>query len=164
MSRPDARSPSASCSPWDACSAKSQAQVGLAGRKVAAHVGATGQQAGGDQECPCSDWTPLDRAIRTGVRPKMPPRTAVPRAVPVVGLVARRALPNTTNSVLWVHPSLRCSRLGPAHSIFWPIVLKLKYVIALAPAVDVVASPAAELDSPCYPIRVPQIGSFYAPE
>ena len=119
MSRPDARSPSASCSYWDARSAKSQAQVGLAGRKVAAHVGATGQQAGGDQECPCSDWTPLDRAIRTGVRPKMSPRTAVPRAVPVVGLVARRALPNTINSVLWVHPFLRAAVDWALRTQFW---------------------------------------------
>ena len=101
-SRPNARSSSAICSYWDARSAKSKAQVRLPGRKVAAHVGTTGQQAMGDQGCPCSDCKPLDRAVRTGVRPKMPPRTAVPRAVPVVGLAARRALPNTTNSVLWV--------------------------------------------------------------
>ena len=46
---------------------------------------------------------------------------------------------------------------------FGPILLKLKYVMALAPAVGVVAPPAAaELDAPCYPIRAPQIGSFYA--
>ena len=76
-SRPNARSSSAICSYWDARSAKSKAQVRLPGRKVAAHVGTTGQQAMGDQGCPCSDCKPLDRAIRTGVRPKMPPRRAV---------------------------------------------------------------------------------------
>ena len=96
-----------------------RSQVGLAGRKVAVHVGTTGQQAGGDQGCPCSDCKPLDRAIRTGVRPKMSPRTAVPRAVPVVGLAARRALPNTTNSVLWVHPFLRAAVSGALRSQFW---------------------------------------------
>ena len=51
-SRPNARSSSAICSYWDARSAKSKAQVRLPGRKVAAHVGTTGQQAMGDQGCP----------------------------------------------------------------------------------------------------------------
>ena len=53
--------------------------------------------------------------------------------------------------------------LGQCAVNFGPILLKLKYVMALAPAVDIVASPpAAELDAPCYPIRGPQIGRFCA--
>ena len=118
-SRPNARSSSAICSYWDARSAKSKAQVRLPGRKVAAHVGTTGQQAMGDQGCPCSDCKPLDRAIRTGVRPKMPPRTAVPRAVPGMRLVARHALPNMTNSVLLVPPFLRAAVDWALCSQFW---------------------------------------------
>ena len=118
-SRPNARSSSAICSYWDARSAKSKAQVRLPGRKVAAHVGTTGQQAMGDQGCPCSDCKPLDRAIRTGVRPKMPPRTAVPRAVPGMRLVAQRALPNMTNSVLLVPPFLRAAVDWAVCSQFW---------------------------------------------
>ena len=49
----------------------------------------------------------------------MSPRTAVPRAVPVVGLAARRALPNTTNSVLWVHPFLRAAVDWALRTQFW---------------------------------------------
>ena len=117
-SRPNARSSSAICSYWDARSAKSKAQVRLPGRKVAAHVGTTGQQAMGDQGCPCSDCKPLDRAIRTGVRPKMPPRTAVPRAVPGMRLVAQRALSNMQPQRAVGAPILaRCNRLSSARSI-----------------------------------------------
>ena len=49
----------------------------------------------------------------------MSPRTAVLRAVPVVGLVARRALPNTINSVLWVHPFLRAAVDWALRTQFW---------------------------------------------
>ena len=52
----------------------------------------------------------------------------------------------------------RCAHSGALQSLgqcavnFGPILLKLKYVTALAPVVDVVASPAAaELDAPCCP-------------
>ena len=45
---------------------------------------------------------------------------------------------------------------------FGPILLKPKYVTALAPVFDFAASPpAAELDAPCYPIPILKIGSFY---
>ena len=72
----------------------------------------------GDQGCPCSDCKPLDRAIRSGVRPKMPPRTAVPRAVPGMRLVAQRALSNMQPQRAVGAPILaRCNRLSSARSI-----------------------------------------------
>ena len=117
--RPDVRSPSASCSYLDARSAKILAQVGLLGRKVAAHAGTTGRQARGDQGCPCSDWTRLDRTVRAGVRPKTFPRTAVARAVHGSGLVARHAQPNMIVNVLTVPPFLRSAVGGAPRSQFW---------------------------------------------
>ena len=113
------RSPSASCSYLDARSAKILAQVGLLGRKVAAHAGTTGRQARGDQGCPCSDWTRLDRTVRAGVRPKTFPRTAVARAVHGSGLVARHAQPNMIVNVLTVPPFLRSAVGGAPRSQFW---------------------------------------------
>ena len=113
------RSPSASRSYLDARSAKILAQVGLAGRKVAAHAGTTGRQARGDQGCPCSDWTRLDRTVRAGVRPKTFPRTAVARAVHGSGLVARHAQPNMIVNVLTVPPFLRSAVGGAPRSQFW---------------------------------------------
>ena len=50
-----------------------------------------------------------------------------------------------------------CALQSLGHCVvnFGPILLKLKYVTALAPVVDVVASPAAaELDAPCYQKQV----------
>ena len=113
------RSPSASCSYLDARSAKILAQVGLLGRKVAAHAGTNGRQARGDQGCPCSDWTRLDRTVRAGVRPKTFPRTAVARAVHGSGLVARHAQPNMIVNVLTVPPFLRSAVGGAPRSQFW---------------------------------------------
>ena len=113
------RSPSASRSCLDARSAKILAQVGQLGRKVAAHAGTTGRQARGDQGCPCSDWTRLDRTVRAGVRPKTFPRTAVARAVHGSGLVARHAQPNMIVNVLTVPPFLRSAVGGAPRSQFW---------------------------------------------
>ena len=63
-----------------------------------------------------------------------------------------RCAPRTKHRPKWGRCRHSCAlqSLGQCAVNFRPILLKLKYVTALAPVVDVVASPAAaELDAPC---------------
>ena len=134
---------------WSRCAA-----IGV--RKAATHLAS----------CTAHTWRSSDTHCRQRPRmcptvPPVRPRTTA-AAFGTNRAAVHRAQKHRPESGRCRH-SCALQSLGQCAVNFGPILLKLKYVTALAPVVDVVASPAAaELDAPCYPIRAPQISSFYA--